>query len=71
VVPFANARRVAEDFASRGVQVPVVDVEQVPGAAALLPPPGARITELGSYHQGAVPPLCFAAVRDQWLEPRR
>ncbi|MCA3180278.1 MAG: hypothetical protein O9345_06685 [Burkholderiaceae bacterium] len=71
VVPFANARRAAEDFASRGVQVPVVEVEQVPGWAALLPPPGARITELGSYHQGAVPPLCFAAVRDQWLEPRR
>jgi hypothetical protein len=71
VVPFSNTTRAAADFGSRGVQVPVVDVEQVPAWQPLLPPPGASLDELGSYHQGAVPPLCFAAVRDQWLEPRR
>jgi hypothetical protein len=71
VVPFSNSARAAADFGSRGVQVPVVDVERVPGWEPLLPPPGAALDDLGSYHQGAVPPLCFAAVRDQWLEPRR
>ncbi len=71
VVPFATGTRAAADFAARGVQVPVVDVERVPQWAALLPPPGASLDALGGYHQGAVPPLCFAAVRDGWLEPRR
>jgi len=71
VVPFGNARRAAADFASRGVQVPVVDVEDVPAFASLLPPPGTSVDALGSYHQGSVPPLCFAIVRDQWLAPRR
>ncbi len=71
VVPFSNTRRAAEDFASRGAPPTVVDVEQEPGFAAQLPPPGTPVTELGGYHQGTVPVLCFAAVRDRWLEPRR
>jgi pimeloyl-ACP methyl ester carboxylesterase len=71
VVPFSNTRRAAEDFASRGVPPAVVDVEQEPAFASRLPPPDAPVTDLGGYHAGTVPVLCFAAVRDRWIEPRR
>jgi hypothetical protein len=67
VVPFANTLRTAEDFASRGASPIVVDVEQVPAWRPLLPPAGAGLAELSSYHAGYVPPLCFAAVRDALL----
>lgn len=71
IVPFSNTVRAAADFASRGVRVPVVDVDQVPDYAPLLPPPGTSARDLGSYHQGTVPPLCFAQVRDRLFEPAR
>jgi hypothetical protein len=71
VVPFSNTTRAAADFASRGAAVTVVDVEQDPAYRPLLPPAGVGIDDLGSYHQGAVPPACFQAVRDRLLEPLR
>ena len=71
IVPFSNTRRAAADFESRGATVAVVDVDDEPAYASLLPPDGAGLDELGAYHQGAVPPACFAAVRDRWFEPRR
>ena len=70
VVPFANTTRAAADFAARGASVAVVDVDQVPQWQPLLPQ-GTRLDALGSYHQGAVPPLCFAAVRDLLFAPAR
>jgi len=42
-------------------------VEQVPAFQPLLPPAGTPSSELGTYHQGTVPPLCFQAVRDRVL----
>jgi predicted esterase len=71
VVPFANTLRAAEDFAARGATPTVVDVERVPSWRPLLPPAGAGPAGLSSYHQGIVPPLCFAAVREALLEPAR
>lgn len=71
VVPFSNALRAADDFRARGATVTVVDVEQESAFRTLLPPADARIDQLGSYHQGAVPPACFAIVRDRLLEPPR
>ncbi|HYF59193.1 MAG TPA: lipase family protein [Burkholderiaceae bacterium] len=71
VVPFSNTTSAAADFRARGATVTVVDVEAEAAFAPRLPPRGAPLSELGSYHQGAVPPLCFAAVRDRLLEPLR
>jgi predicted esterase len=71
IVPFANSRRAAEDFAARGATVSLVDVEAEAVYRPLLPPAGALITDLGSYHQGAVPPPCFQVVRDRLLERLR
>ncbi|MFZ4760877.1 MAG: alpha/beta hydrolase family protein [Burkholderiaceae bacterium] len=71
VVPFSNTLRAAEDFAARGATPVVVDVERVPVWQPLLPPAGTGRSGLSSYHQGIVPPLCFAAVRDGLLEPVR
>jgi pimeloyl-ACP methyl ester carboxylesterase len=70
LVPFSNTTRTAADFAARGAPPTVVDVEQEPAFAPLLPPADAPVTELGSYHQGEVPPLCFQVVRDRLLAPR-
>jgi pimeloyl-ACP methyl ester carboxylesterase len=70
-VPFSNTVRAAADFAARGATVTVLDVEQDPVLRVGLPPAGARTDELGSYHQGLVPPRCFAATRDRLLEPLR
>jgi predicted esterase len=71
IVPFANSRRAAADFTARGATATLVDVEAEPAFQPLLPPPGAPNSELGSYHQGTVPPLCFQVVRDRLLEPLR
>jgi pimeloyl-ACP methyl ester carboxylesterase len=70
-VPFSNTTRAAADFAARGATVTVLDVEQDPVLRVGLPPAGAQADELGSYHQGLVPPRCFAATRDRLLEPLR
>jgi predicted esterase len=67
VVTFANTVNAAADFASRGARVAVLDVEQVPAFRPLLPPAGTPSSELGTYHQGTVPPLCFQMVRDRVL----
>lgn len=71
IVPFANSRRAAEAFTARGATASLVDVEAEPAYRSLLPPAGASVSQLGSYHQGTVPPLCFQVVRDRLLEPRR
>ncbi|MFM1992137.1 MAG: hypothetical protein RJA99_5094 [Pseudomonadota bacterium] len=71
IVPFSNTLRAADDFRARGATLIVVDVEQEPALEPMLPPADVPIEGLGSYHQGAVPPLCFAVVRDRLLEPRR
>jgi hypothetical protein len=71
VVPYRNTTRAADDFRTRGAVVAVVDVDREPQWQALLPRADARPDQLGSYHHGAVPPLCFAAVRDRLFEPLR
>ena len=71
VVPFANTLHAAADFTARGAPPTVVDVEQVPAWRALLPPAGAGIAALSTYHAGLVPPLCMAVVRDALLDVAR
>jgi hypothetical protein len=71
VVPFANTTRALADFTARGATVVALDVEQEPAYRPLLPAAGVPITDLGSYHQGDVPPPCFQAVRDRLLAPLR
>lgn len=71
VVPFGNTTRAAADFTARGSTVTVVDVDREPAYAPGLPPPDAGPDALGRYHQGQVPPACFAAVRDRLFEPLR
>ena len=71
VVPFANTLHAAADFTARGAPPTVVDVEQVPAWRALLPPAGAGIAALSTYHAGVVPPLCMAVVRDALLDVAR
>ena len=71
IVPFSNTRNAAADFTARGASVVVVDVDQEPAWQSRLPPPGASLSDLGSYHHGDVPPLCFAAVRDRLFDPVR
>jgi pimeloyl-ACP methyl ester carboxylesterase len=71
VVPFSNTLNAAADFVARGANVVVVDVDREPAWRSRLPPPDASFEALGSYHQGEVPPLCFAAVRDRLFEPLR
>jgi pimeloyl-ACP methyl ester carboxylesterase len=71
VVPFSNTTRAATDFAGRGASVAVVDVEREPAYASGLPAASAPPSALGDYHQGTVPPACFAAVRDRLLTPAR
>jgi pimeloyl-ACP methyl ester carboxylesterase len=71
VVPFANTTRAAADFTARGAAVTVIDVEQDPVLRIGLPPAGAGRDALGRYHQGDVPPRCFAATRDRLLEALR
>lgn len=70
-VPFSNTTRAAADFSARGATVTVLDVEQDPVLRVGLPPADAPREQLGSYHQGLVPPRCFAATRDRLLEPLR
>jgi acetyl esterase/lipase len=71
VVPFANATRAAADFAARGGNVAVVDVERVPAFRALLPAPEQPASELGTYHGSLVPPLCLKTIRDELFAPLR
>jgi len=71
IVPFANTTRAAADFTARGATVTVLDVETDPILQVGLPPATASRDDLGRYHQGDVPPRCFAATRDRLLEPLR
>jgi hypothetical protein len=71
VVPFSNTIRAAADFTGRGATVAVVDVEREPAYAAGLPAASAPPSALGDYHQGPLPPACYAAVRDRLLVTAR
>ncbi len=66
VVGYANTQRAAADFRARGATgVTVVDVEQEPSFAPMLPPADAPAATLTKYHAGVVPPLCLQIVRDR------
>ena len=71
VVSYGNTANAVADFVSRGSAVTGVDVEQVAAFKPLLPPAGTPVGELGAYHQGTVPPLCFQVVRDRVLTAYR
>ncbi len=64
-VPFENSRAAAAAFSSRGARVTLVDIDQEPAYAAYRPAPDVPASELSSYHNRVVPPLCFQAVRDR------
>ncbi len=64
-VPFENSRGASAAFQSRGARVTLVDIDQEPAYAAFRPAPDVTASELSSYHQRVVPPLCFQVVRDR------
>lgn len=58
----------AADFATRGVTVPVIDVDPIiVGQAAAAGKP----VDLAAYHGTLVPPLCMAALKAQLFDPAR
>ena len=68
-VPFAVHAKVEQaDFASRGITVPLIDVDstiRAQAAAAGTP------VNLAAYHGTLVPPLCMAALKTSLFDPAR
>jgi len=63
-----HARAAQADFASRGIAVPVIDVDPiVRGLAAASGEP----VDLEQYHAITAPPLCMVALREQLFDPAR
>lgn len=63
-----HARTAQADFASRGITVPVIDVDPTIRAQAAA---AGKPVDLASYHGTLVPPLCIVALRDQLFNPAR
>lgn len=61
-----HTRRAAADFATRGINVPVIDVDPTIRAAAAA---AGRPVDLANYHGGSVPPLCMVSLREQLFNP--
>ncbi|MES2831620.1 MAG: lipase family protein [Pseudomonadota bacterium] len=63
-----HAEAAQADFASRGIAVPVIDVDPIiRGLAAAANQP----VDLEQYHAVTAPPLCMAALREQLFDPAR
>lgn len=63
-----HAKAAQADFASRGITVPVIDVDPIiRGLAAASGKP----VDLEQYHGITAPPLCMAALREQLFDPAR
>lgn len=69
VVTFQNVTTATAAFASRGVQVTPVDVEQVPAFQPVIAQQVAAAPDLSTYHGGIVPPLCLSIVKNQLFDP--
>ena len=68
-VPFAVHAKVEQaDFASRGIAVPLIDVDSTIRAQAAAT--GTPVN-LGAYHGTLVPPLCMAALKASLFDPAR
>jgi pimeloyl-ACP methyl ester carboxylesterase len=61
-----HTRRAAADFATRGINVPVIDVDPTIRAVAAA---AGRPVDLSTYHGQAVPPLCMVSLREQLFNP--
>ncbi|MFA7664489.1 MAG: lipase family protein [Burkholderiaceae bacterium] len=70
VVTFANTITATGYFASRGVTVTPVDVEQVPAFQPTIAAMVAAAPDLSTYHGTIVPPLCLSVVKNQFFDPR-
>ena len=71
VVPVKNMVSAATYFASQGVQVTPIDVEQVPDFAPVIAAQVAADPGLLTYHGTIVPPLCVALAKNMVFDPRK
>ena len=68
-VSFAVHAKVEQaDFASRGIAVPLIDVDPTIRAQAAA---AGKPVDLGAYHGTLVPPLCMAALKASLFDPAR
>jgi len=71
VVPFRNTATATTYFATQGVQVTPIDVEQVPQFGPTIAVQVAAAPDLSTYHGTIVPPLCLSLAKNQFFDPRR
>lgn len=71
VVPAKNMVTAVAYFASQGVQVNPIDVEQVPQFKPAIDAQVAATPDLSTYHGTIVPPLCAAIAKSQVFDPLR
>lgn len=69
-VPVANMTSAVSYFASQGVTVTAVDVEQVPTLKPVIDLQVAAAGGLSTYHGSIIPPLC-ASVAKAFFDPRK
>ena len=69
-VPVANMTSAVSYFASQGVTVTAVDVEQVPTLKPVIDMQVAAAGGLSTYHGSIIPPLC-ASVAKAFFDPRK
>ncbi|HPU53214.1 MAG TPA: lipase family protein [Burkholderiaceae bacterium] len=71
VVPAKNMVTATTYFASQGVQVTPIDVEQIPQFKPLIDAQVAAAPDLSTYHAGIVLPLCASVAKNQIFDPLR
>ena len=71
VVPFKNTATATAYFATQGVQVTPIDVEQVPQFGPTIAVQVVAAPDLSTYHGTIVPPLCLSLAKNQFFDPRR
>lgn len=69
VVTFQNVVWATTFFASRGVQVTPVDVEQIPAFQPVIEAQVSEAPDLSTYHGAIVPPLCMSVAKNQFFDP--
>lgn len=63
-----NAKAAQADFASRGISVPIIDVDPIIRSMAAA---AGQPVDFEQYHPITAPPLCMVALRDQLFDPAR
>lgn len=69
VVPVKNMVSAVTYFATQGVQVTPIDVEQVPQFKPVIDAQVAAAPDLSTYHGSIVPPLCASLAKSQVFDP--